>query len=57
MFDFLDPEWMASPEGALVILAMSELVDGRCPKCSSKLVKIDDKTYFCEKCKIKYKAE
>ena len=57
MFDILGPDWLFSAEGAVVVLAMSKLIEGDCPKCSSKLKKLDDNTYFCESCKTKFKAE
>lgn len=58
MFDFGDPSWLASPEGALIVLTMAELGDGkRCPECGGQLRKLEDGTYLCGECGARFRAE
>lgn len=57
MFDFGDPSWMSSLEGGLVVLAMSQLIDGECPECGGPLEKVGEYTYKCQECGTMFKAE
>jgi tRNA(Ile2) C34 agmatinyltransferase TiaS len=55
--DFGDPFCMFNPEGALVILAMSQLIDGECPECGGELEKVDENTYVCQSCGARFRGE